>query len=236
MQVLLCDDHAVFAESLALVLTRAGFSVAGVTQHPEQALEVLGRTAIDVCVLDLIYSDSASYGSPPRGWALPDDPFTFSVLGRLPELLGASPTTRFLLLTGFVGGDLIATAEAAGIAGIMNKGCHTKDIVAAIERVHAGQRLMAPKTSPASGVHVANLTDAQRMAKFLTHREREVLGHLVTGADTTTLAKTMGVSWTTARSHVQSVLSKLGAHSRLEAVTSAVRNGVVSGETGRWLL
>jgi two-component system nitrate/nitrite response regulator NarL len=46
----------------------------------------------------------------------------------------------------------------------------------------------------------------------------------------------MGVSWTTARSHVQSVLSKLGAHSRLEAVTSAVRNGVVSGETGRWLL
>jgi DNA-binding NarL/FixJ family response regulator len=158
------------------------------------------------------------------------------VLDVMPRLRAAAPGARFLLLTGFLDPELVARARAAGFAGIVNKGCHSEEIVSAIDRVGRGEQVSLLTTLPRAAPTPAKLTDAQRIATFLTQREREVLGHLVVGADTTTLSRTMGVSWTTARSHVQSVLSKLGAHSRLEAATSAVRNGVVDGETGRWLL
>jgi DNA-binding NarL/FixJ family response regulator len=85
-------------------------------------------------------------------------------------------------------------------------------------------------------VHEARSTPALRMAAFLTPREREVLGALVRGQDTTRLARELGIAGATARCHIQSVLTKLGAHSRLEAATTAVRFGMVNPQTGRWLL
>jgi two-component system nitrate/nitrite response regulator NarL len=58
---------------------------------------------------------------------------------------------------------------------------------------------------------------------------------LVRGEDTAKLARRLGISRTTVRCHVQSVLTKMGAHSRLEVATTAVRTGVVSPRTGEWL-
>jgi two-component system nitrate/nitrite response regulator NarL len=58
----------------------------------------------------------------------------------------------------------------------------------------------------------------------------------VRGQDTARLARSLGVAETTARCHVQAVLMKLGAHSRLEAATTAVRYGMVNPADGRWLL
>ena len=64
-------------------------------------------------------------------------------------------------------------------------------------------------------------------AQFLTQREREALARLVRGESTTSMARSMGVRVSTARSHVDAVLTKLGTHSRLEAVAYAVREGLV---------
>jgi len=224
LRVLLCDDHAVFVEALEFVLDRAGYSVVRTISHPAQAMAVLRRGVVDVCVLDLVYGGS---GEPTGG---------DSVFNLMPELRRTAPDTRFLLLTGFRSPDLNAAARSAGFTGVVNKHCRVAEILSAIERVGRGDPVALPPVPARAGRPASRLTEAQRMANYLTQREREVLGHLVTGADTTTLARTMGVSWTTARSHVQSVLSKLGAHSRLEAATAAVRHGVVDGETGRWLL
>jgi two-component system nitrate/nitrite response regulator NarL len=79
-------------------------------------------------------------------------------------------------------------------------------------------------------------SEAQRLAHYLTPREREVLTRLVRGESTTTLARTMQITRSTARSHVQSVLTKLGVHSQREAVIAAARYGLVSVNTGEWLL
>ena len=225
MKVLVCDDHAVFGESLALVLHRAGYQVAGVTKSPDEAISALRRSDVDVCVLDLMYAGSQNR-SDTNG----------QTIGRFPELHAANPSTRFVLLSGHLTREVIANARAAGVRGFAHKGCHVGEIVSTIARVHAGEEVL--DTTAASQPHrpAEPQSDVQRLAAFLTTREREVLSHLVSGADTTTMAKAMGVSWTTARSHIQSVLTKLGVHSRLEAVTSAVRHGVVSGETGQWLL
>jgi two-component system nitrate/nitrite response regulator NarL len=81
---------------------------------------------------------------------------------------------------------------------------------------------------------VAN--DAQRLGRYLTAREREVLSALVRGDDTAKLARNLGIAAATARCHIQSVLTKMGAHSRLEVATTAVRCGMVSPESGEWLI
>lgn len=79
-------------------------------------------------------------------------------------------------------------------------------------------------------------SEAQRLAHYLTPREREVLTRLVRGESTASLARTMKITRSTARSHVQSVLTKLGVHSQREAVIAAARYGLVSVNTGEWLL
>ena len=70
----------------------------------------------------------------------------------------------------------------------------------------------------------------ERLIRFLTPREREVLERMVAGQATSTIAREMGVAYSTARTHIQSVLTKLCVHSKLEAVTFAARHGVTFSE------
>ncbi len=78
--------------------------------------------------------------------------------------------------------------------------------------------------------------EGQRLAEYLSPRERQVLSALVRGKDTAALARSLSMSTNTARSHVQNVLTKLGAHSRLAAVRVAVQMGMVDPRTGEWLI
>jgi two-component system nitrate/nitrite response regulator NarL len=89
---------------------------------------------------------------------------------------------------------------------------------------------------PVGAVACQESSTAHRLATFLTKREREVLSALVRGSDTMNLASSLGISQTTARCHIQSVLTKMGVHSRLEAATGAVRHGMIRPDTGEWLI
>jgi DNA-binding NarL/FixJ family response regulator len=216
VRVLLCDDHVLFAESLGTVLTNAGHDVVGVTHSPDAALSALrGGDEVDACVLDV------GFGSD-------------SILHWLADLRAAAPRTRLVLLTAHLDAEVVATALANGVHGVAHKSHHVTDMVAILERVHAGETVVDRSLS--SRPVPAERESALRLADRLTPREREALCHLVRGLDTTQLAHAMGVTWATARSHVQSVLTKLGVHSRLEAATVAVREGLVSAGTGEWRL
>jgi DNA-binding NarL/FixJ family response regulator len=213
----ICDDHAVFADSLAVVLADAGYQVTGVSYGLTEAVRSLAAVSPppDICLVDLAF---------PEG----------SLLERLPELRSAAPRTRFVLLTGRLDQHTIEAGLDAGIRGFAHKGRQVRDIVALLERVNRGEVVMddgAERTSP-----LRPRNQAQRIAQFLTPREREVLTRLARGESTASLAKAMGVTRSTARSHVQSVLTKLGVHSQREAVIEAARSGLVSVETGEWLV
>jgi DNA-binding NarL/FixJ family response regulator len=215
MRVLICDDHAVFADSLALVLADAGHSVVGVTYSPDDALSVLLNRPVDVCLVDLHF---------PAG----------SVLARLTELRAAGPATRFVLVSGFVDQQIVDAGLRAGVRGFAHKGQQASEILALLHRVHAGEQVVDRRlVRHRSG---RPRSQAHRVAQFLTPREREVLTRLARGESTAALAKAMGVTRSTARSHVQSVLTKLGVHSQREAVIEAARHGLVSVETGEWLV
>lgn len=219
MRVLVCDDHVVFAESLAYLLVSVGHDAVGVTHHPDEALVVLRRTQVDICLLDVMFGAD-------------------NVMARIGDIRNASPRTRIVLLSGQVDHALVEAARAAGVRGIADKRQPVAEILAIIERAHAGD-IALPEcavASPAPRARTKPVNDVQRLAAFLTPREREVLSALVRGQDTARIAQGMGIAAATARCHIQSVLTKMGAHSRLEAATAAVRNGMVNPETGVWLV
>ncbi|MFB9836221.1 response regulator transcription factor [Actinoallomurus acaciae] len=215
MRVVICDDHAVFADSLALVLAEAGHDVVGVVYSPEEALRLLSSAPADVCLIDLQF---------PGG----------SALDRLPELLHTAPATRFVVLSGSMDAELLDAALAAGVSGFAHKGQQAGEIVAMLDRVHAGEVVV--DSAADTRMPLRPRSEAQRLANYLTPREREVLTRLVRGESTASLARTMKITRSTARSHVQSVLTKLGVHSQREAVIAAARHGLVSVNTGEWLL
>lgn len=215
MKVVICDDHAVFADSLAMVLSESGHDVVGVVYSPDAALRLLRSAPADVCLIDLQFPDG-------------------SALDGLPELVRSAPATRFVVLSGSIDGDLLDAALAAGVRGFAHKGQQAGEIVAMLARVHAGDVVV--DAGSGSRMPLRPRSEAQRLAHYLTPREREVLIRLVRGENTATLARTMKITRSTARSHVQSVLTKLGVHSQREAVIAAARHGLVSVNTGEWLL
>lgn len=216
MRVIVCDDHAVFADSLSLVLADAGHIVVGVAYSPDEVLPVLRARQADICLIDLHF---------PSGTAL----------ARMPELRAAAPGTSFVVLTGFLEPQVLEAGLAAGVRGFAHKGQQAGEILRLLSRVHSGE-VVVDQVARGGRAQGRARNQAQRVAQFLTPREREVLTRLARGESTATLAKAMGVTRSTARSHVQSVLTKLGVHSQREAVIEAARHGLVSVETGEWLV
>lgn len=215
MNVVICDDHAVFADSLSLVLADAGHHIVGVAYSPDAVVPLLRGGRADVCLLDVSF---------PSG----------SILRRLPELRAAAPGTHFVLLSGFLDVPLLEEGLAGGVRGFASKGQQAREILALLHRVHRGEVVVDHAVRPGSPAR--RRSQAHQVARFLTPREREVLTRLARGESTVALAREMGITRSTARSHVQSVLTKLGVHSQREAVIEAARHGLVSVETGEWLV
>lgn len=220
MRLLVCDHHIVFAESLAHLLATRGADVVAVTNDLDQTLAVLAREKVDVCLLDVVFGAQ-------------------TVADRLGDLRAAAPSTRVVLVCGRIDQTLVSAAWAAGVSGIADKRQPVAEIIDLLGRVHAGQLAIPTRQPTAASIprpRPKPANDAQRLATFLTPREREVLSALVSGDDTTKVARNLGIAAATARCHIQSVLTKMGAHSRLEVATTAVRSGMVSPHTGEWLI
>ena len=220
MRVLICDDHAVFAETLADLFSSSGIDVVTVAYTPDEAITALATAQIDVCSLDVMFGE-------------------VSLLDRLAEIRRAAKRTRFMLLTGNLDASTVSAGRAAGITGFADKSQSAADIIGTVLKVAAGQfvvpntfrRIPVPRQALSESAHAA-----RRLASYLTPRERQVLSALVVGDDTTGLAKHLGIARATARCHVQSLLVKMNVHSRLEAATTAVRLGLLDPETGDWWL
>jgi two-component system nitrate/nitrite response regulator NarL len=220
IRILLCDYHVVFAESLAHLLAMRGKQVVGVTHNLDEATTALQANVVDVFLLDVVFGAQRP-------------------LDRLVDLRRAAPHTHVVLLSGRVDQALVLAARVAGVRAIGDKRQPVAEIIQLLDRVHAGECVRPTVISggpaaPRQRRWPAN--HAQRLAAFLTPREREVLSALVCGDDTKKVARSLGIAPATARCHIQSLLTKMGAHSRLEVATVAVRNGMVSPRTGEWLI
>jgi two-component system, NarL family, nitrate/nitrite response regulator NarL len=205
VRYVLCDNHRLFVEPFAAALGRRGHDVIVVTR-PEAAVRAVLVHRPDVCVLDLKFPEGDSFDA-------------------LAEMRQRVPACRVVILSGTADIRDAARAAAAGAAGFLRKDQPISALFTALDRIAAGGTV-APTPQPLRSRPSDEHARVRQAVAHLTEREREVLSRLVSAEDTVGIARALGVAPSTARTHLQNVLLKLGVHNRLQAVALVVGAGV----------
>lgn len=184
----------------------------GIAGRAEEALELMPACRPDIVLLDL---------------GLPDE--SGLVLGA--DILERWPEVRILVLSALDDRRSVDEAVHLGFHGYLTKDTPVSRFEAAIRAVMAGT-VVVPRYGGGSSAR-GRSDEVDLLAEQLTARELEVLGLLVEGRSGAEIAARLTISPNTVRTHVQSVLTKLQVHSRLEAVAFAVRHGLASASPGR---
>jgi DNA-binding NarL/FixJ family response regulator len=212
IRVLIADDHAVVRQGLRTFLElQDEIEVVGEAADGIEALELVQRAEPDVALLDLVM---------PR----------LGGLEAIRRIRAVAPGTRVLVLTSFADDDTVLPALRAGAAGYLLKDVQPPELVGAIRAVHAGEALLAPAVATMLVEQLA-AEDADGAApdrgEHLTPREREVLALLAGGRPNKVIARDLGVSERTVKTHVSNILGKLNLTDRTQAAVYAVRHGIV---------
>jgi DNA-binding NarL/FixJ family response regulator len=197
--VLIVDDHPAVRRGLRTFLELAdGLEVVGEAADGPSALEMVATSAPDVVLLDMM---------------LPE----MDGVEVLHELRHRSPECRVLVVTSFP--DRMPAAIRAGARGYLSKDVDPGALVAAVRSVAAGHLLLEPAAA-------AVLMAAPSEGSTLTARERDVLLLLAEGRSNREIARALAVAEKTVKTHVSSILLKLGLADRTQAAVYAVRTGL----------
>lgn len=205
--VLIIDDHMMFAQSLARLLEdEPEIVVVGTAATGADGLDMARRLRPSVVLLD--------YQMPDRNG-----------VEIAAELKAAAPDLMVVMLTGAAEDRVLLAAIEAGCSGFLTKDRAATEVAAAVRAAAAGEALISPAQLARL---LPKLSPTQRaVGTDLTERELELLTRLARGGTNKAIASELHLSVNTVRNYVQSVLTKLGAHSKLEAVATAVRTGLI---------
>lgn len=214
MRIVICDDHQLLLEALATALAARGFVVEAVVTTPVEAVEAVALHEPDVLLLDVMFPSAQGL------WAAR-------------QVVAQYPRTKVVMITGSDAPEPLMEALEIGVAGYTGKGQPIPQIAATLEAAHEGKFAVEP--SMLRQLRRCGTVPRQAsppVASALTPRERHVADLLVSGLDTDQIVRRLGVSQSTVRTHVQSILSKLGVHSRLQAVAKLSSDGsfMLNGE------
>ncbi|HEU5237351.1 MAG TPA: response regulator transcription factor [Pyrinomonadaceae bacterium] len=201
IKIMVIDDQAVVRQGfVALINTVSDMTVVAEGTNGHQALELYRLHRPDVTLMDL----------------------------RMPQLGGVEaiaamrkdfPDARVIVLTTFDGDEDIYRSLQAGAQGYLLKDVFFNELEDAIRKVHGGSRWI-----PA---HVAERLAERMGSSDLTGREIEVLEQIVAGNSNRSIATRLNISEATVKSHINSILSKLGVKDRTQAATTALQRGLV---------
>ena len=207
IRVLLVDDHAVVRSGLAaFLMVFDDLEFVGEAGDGREAIEKCAELQPDVVLMDLV----------------------------MPEMDGATatqviraryPTIQVVVLTSFKEDDLVQGALRAGAIGYLLKNASADELAQAIRSANSGRPTLAPEATQA--LIQANRQMYQASRYDLTEREKEVLKLMVEGLNNLEIADRLVVSRSTVKFHVSSVLCKLNAATRTEAVAIALQNHLV---------
>ena len=202
------EDHRLFAEAIRPTLEGLGMDVAIATSGRE-AIEQAMRRSIDVALVDL--------GLPDMGGE--------EVGSRLLEI---RRTTVVVALTATDDDVTVRRTISSGFRAYLTKDLRLSALSRALRSALAGETVTLPR-APRPRVRSGGPSDGfvELLSSSLTPREREVLQMLARGNRGKDIARELAISVNTVRTHVQSILTKLQVHSRLEAAAFAVRHGLV---------
>jgi DNA-binding NarL/FixJ family response regulator len=213
VSVLIVDSHLMFAEGLARVLAEEpDIRPLGAVARIDAALAIAREEPPDLVLIDVDLSGEDALAGVR----------TFRT--ELPEI-------GVLVLTSTDSPELVASAMRAGVRGYVSKHRHIDRLVALIREAASGEMVLTDETVPAllgrRGVASHGDEEVRRAFSRLTPREMETLAAFAAGRTTVETAAALHISPLTVRSHAKGILSKLGVHSKLEAVTLAFRHGLI---------
>jgi DNA-binding NarL/FixJ family response regulator len=201
IRILVVDDHHVVRQGLvALLNIMPEIEVVGEASDGIQAIELYRTLRPDVTLMDL---------------QLPN-------LGGVDAILrirADDPAARFVVLTTFDGDEDIFRSLQAGAKAYLLKGMTVEELTSTIHAVHSGRTLI----SPAIAEKLAERISVQP----LTNRELNVLERIVAGRANKEIASDLQISEATVKSHINSLLGKLGVSDRTHAATIALQRGIV---------
>jgi NarL family two-component system response regulator LiaR len=206
IRVMLVDDHTMVRRGLATFLKiYDDLQLVGEADSGKAAIQLCAEVLPDVILMDMVMPDMDGAMA------------TRAIRQQFPQV-------QVIALTSFKEGDLVKNALEAGAIGYLLKDISADELVRAIRAAHAGRATLSPEVTQTL-VEAAN---QPQPGLNLTEREREVLALMVDGLNNTQIAAKLTVSPSTIKSHVSNILSKLGVASRTEAVTLALRSGILS--------
>ena len=206
-RVLIVDDHEVLAASLAQVLDHEpDLTVVGSAGTLEKARALLATEAPDVVLLDHRMPDGDGVEA-------------------IPELLALRPEASVVVLTATTADHVLIAAIEGGASGFVSKTRGLDEVTSAVRAAAAGESVISPEMLARLLPRLHRREAAPR--DTLTDREREVLQLLAEGLSNAAIAERLVVSVHTVRNHVANLSTKLGAHSKLEALSIAVREGLL---------
>ena len=210
IRVLLVDDHAVFCDGLKTVLAlQPDLEVVGTCGTVREAVEGARALQPDVVLLDV---------------HLPDGSGIDAAAGIKRE----RPQTQVVILTSDDDEAVLRSALQAGVTGYLSKHEASAQVIESVRSASRGEALIAPYML-ARLLHGLRRPEQQVKAPSpLTPKELQVLRELAQGHDNERVARTLRMSPNTVRTHVQNILAKLQVHSKLEAVSLAVRRGWIT--------
>lgn len=214
MRILLADDHALFRDGIAALVTAWGHEVVGMAGSADGVVRLADTTRPDLVLMDI--------RMPGGGIEA-----TRRIRARYPE------AAVVMLTVSEEEGDLFAAIKA-GASGYLLKSLRGDELRSMIEAVGRGEAALSPATARRILDEFGRRPkpeDEQPASERLTAAERAVLGHLTSGAPNKEIAASLAISENTVKYHLKHILAKLHAASRTEAAMRAMREGLVPRES-----
>lgn len=206
IRVLLVDDHEMVRRGLSTFLEAfSDLELVGEASNGVEALDLCGNNHPNVILMDLVMPEMDGVEA------------TRQITKKFPDV-------RVIALTSFEDQDNVQAALKAGAISFLHKNISIDDLGEAIRKAHIGQTTLSPEATQAV---VTAATQQPKPGQDLTSREGEVLAQLILGLTNPEIAKKLTISRSTVKTHVSSILSKLGASNRLEAVTLAIKHDLI---------
>lgn len=210
LRVLIADDHPVYRQGLAKMLTKSGLDVVAEAATGQAAIEKVEETAPDVVIMDLNMPGLDGVEATRR-------------------LTERSPATRVLVLSVSAEQADVTNAILAGASGYVLKDDPFEAVVRGIRTVAAGQSLISPRIA---SMLLTRIRDRDQVAPEmppvpLSDRELEVLKLVAGGKSNQEIGEALFIESSTVRHHVSSILMKLQVDNRVQAAVHAVRSRIV---------
>jgi two-component system NarL family response regulator len=201
IRIVIADDHPIVRDGLKAVINdQPDMEVVAEAANGKETVQLALQHRPDVLLIDL----------------------------RMPQLNGVEainairtdwPQVRIIILTTYDGDEDIYRALQAGAQAYLLKGMPRAELLDTIRAVHAGRKRIPPAIAAKLAERIA--------ASELTERELEVLELIVAGQSNKEIGNSLSITEGTVKAHVNSVLGKLGVSDRTQAVTEALRRGIV---------